>query len=498
MTTLTLELTLKEPLVLSQSNATSGAHQSLDYLHGSTILGALAAKNYVDFKNQKLAIEVFHSGQVRFLNAYPKVGAQASCPMPICLHYDKLGNKEHSRNYIQQPYNTENDGKVIQGKQHRSGFITQDKEWLHPEKSLQMRTAIDPEKGSAADGQLYGYQMLKAGSTYVSQIECDNEQTADVILQRLSKQKHLFIGRSRTAQFGRVDLNVAKSSLNTALYAPVLSIKNQDYLILWLQSDLAIYDQYGQPNLSPNLSDLGLKSSGQLDSNRSFIRTRQFAPYNAHRKSYDLERQVLQQGSVLSFKLSEPFNPQDLETLQKGLGCHTESGLGQIVLNDHFKLLEKTDIEFNQKTQSTEPNPINAPQSTLIKFLTAKAEQQDSAQKSFVKIEDAINELKDLYRAARRYNNIDENQAYGPSKTQWGAIRDQAENGDSQTLNTTLLDGTHALIKESDADWSIYTGNKTFRDWLTQQINENSTDYIRDLCAQISRNKDLINVMEGK
>jgi DNA-directed RNA polymerase specialized sigma54-like protein len=210
---------------------------------------------------------------------------------------------------------------------------------------------------------------------------------------------------------------------------------------------------------------------------------------------------VLQKGSVLSFKLSESFKENDLTKLASGLGCHTESGLGQVVLGESLELLQKADIELKKELEDESnqtPPTIAKPQSTLIDFLEAKAKKQSVDQAAFARIEEAMIELKALYTAARRYNNIDDTQAYGPSKTQWGLIRDFAEQGNIKTLETKLLNDTHALIKNDDADWSIQTGSTTFRDWLAMQIKDNDSSNIRDLCAQITRNKALINIMEGK
>lgn len=500
MFTIKLNLTLKEPIVLSQSNATAGSHTSLDYIPGATILGALAAKSYKALKDDGLSLEVFHSGKVRFTNAYPNINGDQTLPIPMCFHYDKLGKKTDVRNYLIKQYSVKNDGKTVQGKQHRNGFIGNPSSpiWHTPEKTLQMKTAIDEKKGSAATGQLFGYQMIKEGTSFTAQIECDNEETANRIFAELSKQKQLYIGRSKTAQFGRVSLSVSEPQAKPPSDPPTVTINNVEFLVLWLNSDLAVYNEYGTPNLSPSLQDLGLKSNGELESSISFIRTRQFAPYNSHRRSYDLERQVLTKGSMLTYKLSEKFDVQDMNTMARGLGCFTETGLGQVVLSKELSMLKLGDIEFNKVEKLPSHPTAPKPNSDLIAYLETKHKQLQQKQKAFTAINTSIDDLKGLYQAARHYNNIDNKQAYGPSKTQWGLIRELAEHYDSDQIFNQLFDNTNALIKETDEAWSIQTGQDTFRTWLQKQIESNSQDYLRDLCSQITRNKSLVSIMEGK
>lgn len=493
-----ITMTLQEPLVLSQSNATSGAHETLNYIPGATLLGSLAAKAYQDFKKQGFARDIFHSGKVRFKNAYPLADSRPTQPVPMCLHYDKL-DKKNLRNYLQQVFNIEDDGKVIQGKQQREGFIQFDEKInIHkPKKSLQMRTAIGEKTGTAQTGQLFGYQMLNEGILFQTQIDCDESAHADAILDVLNAQKHLFIGRSRTAQFGRVAIEVEKISPNTTK-APIVKINHQDHLVLWLASDLALYNANGQPCLAPSMEDLGLVSQATLVADKSFIRTRQFAPFNGYRRSYDLERQVIEKGSVLTYKLDSEWQPEDLIHLQAGLGCYVESGLGQVVLSEDFlALLQKERPELNEH-QTTGSLSISKPQnSTLLKFLEAKVSEQNSSQKHLEVLNKATEELIALYQSARKYNNIQAGRAYGPTKTQWGDIRGRGNFATSDQLMHDLFESKDAYIKTNDEAWGISNGSQTFREWLENYVKNNSTELIRDLCAKISNHKSLLNLMAG-
>ncbi|MFA6700301.1 MAG: RAMP superfamily CRISPR-associated protein [Thiomicrospira sp.] len=509
---LILNLTLLEPLVISQSNATEGSHQSLDYIPGATILGAIAAQYYVALKQQGLAWDMFHSGKVRFHNAYPLVDNAPSMPMPLSLHYDKLGDKEAPINYLHKTYSPDERKtaqqltQVIQGKQHRKGYIAPNsgnQAWfIEPEKTLQMRTAINPKKGTAQEGQLYGYQLLKANTRYQACISSDEPHLIALLSELLVKQNQLLIGRSRSAQYGKVQLQVQTASDNQPI-KPIIKINDKDHLVLWLASDMAIYNQYGQPTLAPTLQEMGLDVSGEFNSAKSFVRTRQYAPYNGYRRSYDLERQVLSQGSILSYELKSELSDADWQKMQQGLGAYTENGLGQLVLNTHFNLLKLDELQLKKPEADQQANSASAKTTDLIEYLQQKAEERAIQGQNAEQIDKLLKELHQLYQSARNYNGLMPGQPFGPGKSQWGAVRTYATQAkDRDALTSALFHGSSAFIKdtdkEKDKDWCVSTGKETYKNWLQDKVKNHDPVIIRGLAFKVTQDKTLLNLMEGK
>ncbi len=76
---------LKEPCVFSERNASEGAHRGLDYVPGSALLGAVASRLYSKLDVNE-SFKLFHSGHVRFGNAYP-VNKQGRCTYPLPLSW---------------------------------------------------------------------------------------------------------------------------------------------------------------------------------------------------------------------------------------------------------------------------------------------------------------------------------------------------------------------------------------------------------------------------
>lgn len=505
MKSIYLKLTLQEPLVISQSNATAGAHQSLDYIPGATLLGALASKHYADLKAQALSYEIFHSGKVRFKNGYPLVNDQPTQPTPMSLHKDKM-EQEIPLNYLQKPFKG-----GVQGKQQRKGYISPIKNNQHPEgitawsifeptKTLQMRTAIEQNKGTAKESQLYGYQMLQAGTQFLAAIDCDENETADILKSLIKSQTEVFIGRSRSAQYGRVQIDLLESQTNN-IQKPIIDIDGKSHFVLWLASDMAVYDSnLGSPVLSPSLQDLGLQIKGEFVSDKSFIRTRQYAPYNGKRRSYDLERQILQQGSILCYQIQSELSDADFAKLQKGLGSYTETGMGQVVLNSaHLELLNQAEVSLPKSKAELNEQKATEPTTDLMFYLNqAKNKQATKGEVTKASI-DLLKAVKELYKSVRNYNGIKTGQAFGPTKTQWGSIRDFASKAkDKADLEAQLFQGTSAFIKDGDAHWDIQTGTDTLMNWLKKTVQDHSIDVIRDLAYKVSEDKKLTKLMEGK
>ena len=115
------KITLKSDIILNSSLATVGNLESLDFIPGSNILGVVA-QHYNQFEDHQY--EVFHSGKVKFGNAYKTDGDLMSFPMPFDVLRPKGSNdfsivKLHHATDHGDPEN-----KSLQLKQERGGYIS--------------------------------------------------------------------------------------------------------------------------------------------------------------------------------------------------------------------------------------------------------------------------------------------------------------------------------------------------------------------------------------
>ncbi len=285
MTTQSLVITLLDPVVLPSQAATASRMETLTYLPGATLLGIAAGQLY----DQLGQAGAFHSGAVRFEDAFAVNDSGHLClPAPLSLHRPKgepAAGATSAKDFTTtapQPGHKQIRGKevVLDGS---SGFFT-------PRRMASMRTAIAFETGLAAEGQLYGYEALAPGQRFRARIVGDRADWVAQIAQALCGEH--FIGRSKTAEFGRVRIETEDADWSL----PGGDAAAEDRFV-WFLSDVWLHDANGLPTARP---EAGLFNAETIDWARSFVRTRRVAPYNATWNARGEERELITRGSVLT------------------------------------------------------------------------------------------------------------------------------------------------------------------------------------------------------
>ncbi|MCI4412275.1 MAG: hypothetical protein JHC38_11440 [Thiotrichales bacterium] len=467
-----LTIELKEDTVISENAATEGGHKSLNFIPGSTLLGSAASKLYRQLTNVN-AWQVFHSGKVRFTNGYPlSPSGQHSYPAPFCWHHSK---DDASTIYNGTSHFTQAN---IQPKQVRSGFYTDDFESVKVSLGSRMKTAIDPKTRMAKDAQLFDYAFIEAGHQFSAIIQIDDDVDQKIVDDLI---KHfngtLLLGRSRSAEYGKASVSAILKT------TPPQISNNNNTLSIWLQSDLCLLDNHGQPNLFPQclsmLDDQLPKAS--LDLSQSFIRKRSYNVWNAFKRGYDTERHVIVAGSVLTYQLEMPLAHDQNQLLMSGIGLYRENGLGQVLVNrphtllDSFKLKTATEI----KTRSNLPT-VSHP---LVGWLVAQHEGKTGFDRIRQEAKEEAQKLYRFYESNRRMLGLDDSVAVGPSKSQWGSLLAAAKTASSsKSLINTLFTGADAIVKDSKPGWKdkFWHDNKltSFYDWFKHLCDQHSHDLI--------------------
>lgn len=514
MKVLELKITLLDDIILSATSATTGGHSTLDYIPGANLLGAAAAKLYKNLSMEK-AWQVFHSGAVRFGNAYPLMGEETAWPAPLCWHSNK--GETPFQPYNLQHINDKNKLAEKQPKQVRGGYVTASSKYHSAlDKKTYIKTAINPEHARAAKSQLFVYQALSAGQQFRALIQIDEAAWQDAVdlPEQLAEalNGNLRLGRSRSAQYGQVNVETQWRDENALLITESRTRKDNSIIDLWLLSDLALIDKYGQPTLIPQLSHFDLVDefdlTGHLIADKSYLRHRRYSPYNSARGGYDQQREVICQGSVLQFKLDSALTADQQNVLnhrlRQGVGLFRECGLGQIAVNPVV-----LDEAFPKALKITESNPFmikkaqtpEKPDTDLIRWLAqqqAGKEQQDNDREL---AKDWLKDLEKLYRSARIFRGTPPGVALGPGRNQWGRVLELARTQHKrQEIEAALFTYRSAREKgicvQDDADWGIvgHLNGKTmsFSEWLQEQLqNEKVNDlaFTLRLLARMAQSK---------
>ena len=449
-----LAIDLLEDCVFSASAATEGGHESLDYIPGAALLGAVASRRY-DTLDRRVAYTLFHSGKLRFSDATPWDGQAPGWPTPLCWHYEKLADyKKEDRgatrlnadNIINRLHDTTEQQRQL--KQMRGGYIHADGRYTIPARELRLKTAIAPETGRAEEAQLFGYDALLRGQLFVAFVEADDDidqAQFDGIIDALSGEQ--LLGRSRSAEYGRCAITPIE------LDPPQAGNIQTDELILWLLSDLALADVFGNPKIEPAPEDFGLEGC-KIDWSRTFLRTRRYSPWNSARRGYDNERLVVQAGSIMTFS-GKPDDPGALQQLNvNGAGLYRETGLGRMWVNS--PLLATKCPQFDEpaplpRMDSEAEKPVNDP---LIQWLKSRADidWRDTVE---TLVQQHLAMYNNAIDAARRFNGVTGDIAYGPSRSQWAGVGSVARNQTGRKIFEDLFQGDKARIKPKGDGWNI-------------------------------------------
>jgi hypothetical protein len=500
MQRLSLRLDLLDEVAISRRAASTGGQPGLDYLPGANLLGAVAAALYEDLARED-AWTLFHSGKARFGNGLPVgPGDEPFWPMPLCWSQDaeapaleedgklspeRVRNLMHCRDGEPPP---SPDGRARPALPMPEGYVSLSGRCLRPKMAFRMKTAISPETGRLAGQRLFGYESLAEGQRFAADIAFDEdipERLAERLRGFFEARPVLRFGRSRSAQYGRVECQLVSAS--PMLPEPLPEIGSE--FSLWLLSDLAACDRHGFPTLAPESEDLGLPLAEAVPG-KTFVSCRAYSPYNGFHRLHGSERQVIGQGSVLTYRLLSPLEPAARSTLdariERGLGLYRECGLGRCALAP--ALLATRHPQFGPAPADAEPvaTELAAPDHPLARWLLETAESRSIQGSMRHWAGRAVTELDLLEQNARRLSGLREDQTASPSRSHWGRVAEAARRATASAsgqkrLREELFSDANSICRMHDQDWGRPTANAegqslTYRSWLERKVAERPHD----------------------
>lgn len=434
MKTLYFKCTLLTDIILNQRAATEGNQETLDFIPGSNFLGIAASTLYKNASKESLAL--FHSQSVRFGDAHPVVvdpegNFIRSIRIPAAYYRAKLGKP--SGFYIYHEVENKDAPEYInfQPKQCRTGFYIfsgKELEEVSLDKSFAIKSAYDRVARRSKDKTMFGYEALQAGSTWVFDITLEDDSFEEKIREafigppgenqiRKSKKR---VGRSRTAQYGLVEIEEINNTVKTAETLE----RNPEYALVYADSRLIFLDKYGQATFQPSAADLGF-GNGKIDWTKTQIRTFQYAPWNSKRQARDTERCGLEKGSV--FFIRKEKGAEGLIYPEKSfIGNYQNEGFGKIIVNPSFlqpiqnsngKALFSLAKAEDTSTQQEDTGTPSIPEITNPLFLFLMNKKEEAGKEKL--IYQLVNEFVDNPKNQKAF-------AGEAFSSQWGGIRNIA------------------------------------------------------------------------
>ncbi len=393
MTTQGLLITLLDPIVLPSQAATASRMETLTYLPGATLLGIAAEKLYDRIGDEG----AFHSGAVRFEDAFPLNDNGHLClPAPISLHRSK--GESPTRATSATDFATAERTPAYKQIRGKDVVLDGSADFFTPKRMASMRTAINFDTGLADEGQLYGYEALSSGQRFRARVSGPVDWVAQITEALCGEH---FIGRSKTAEFGRVRIEEDSGWKLAAASAE----KGERFV--WFLSDAWLYDANGLPTARPEAGAFNAKT---INWARSFVRTRRVAPYNATWNARGEERELITRGSVLT------LTDCDLSPGEHRFGMGQERGNGLVFVS--------TDPLVEVLKRAVEPiaaQPLRPPKvgsTPFSEWLEKRLDRVTARQKAAQEADADFVALRKHYAAARRIAGED----VGPTSSQWAGL----------------------------------------------------------------------------
>ena len=420
-TLLKFKCELLTDVILNQKSASEGSNTTLDFIPGSNFLGIVAGDIYKDPTiEDNVKLKIFHTKYVRFGDAHPASGNNRTLRIPACLYFAKGAEEKNRIHYVHHLIkdNSSEELRKIQLKQERDGYADfmplkegKNATRFKIKTDFAIKSAYDRSLRRSEDEQMFGYQSMGKGTTYYFSIVIDSSlsEYAERIKTALKGQHR--IGRSRSAQYGLVDIKAYDFQEPESIKQ---TVKAGDNLIIYADSRLIFLDDDNQPVFQPT----GLQLTGNKEDSilweKSQIRTFQYAPYNYQRRCFDTDRCGIEKGSVIVVKVNQDI---DIRNLKKYLGSYQNEGFGKVIYNPEFlmadgegKLAFKIDSKEDGKAEE-----CGDPKTVLTDFLSA--------------LEVRRKENAEIYKAVNAWVNdsiILKTYAKESFASQWGHIRSLA------------------------------------------------------------------------
>lgn len=368
-----LTITAQTPIVMPKRTV-GNVVESLDYIPGRYFLRHL----HKVLGHQLDISAVIAQGDLVMTNATIAINNQPGRPTPFCLFGEKLGGGlsegKGVYNRFQDPAPLDQQGREIQTKGERRGYLGQGQESHLPEWTtvpldlFTHNTIKDAVQRPTSDvGGVYSYQAIPAGTILMAELRLPQSWLVSQQAnwwQQLGGKLH--IGQSKKDQYGVVSLEPAQPEE----IGPCFPATQPDKLYVWLLSDVLLRNRHLGLTSDPQdlrqalEAELEVKLKEPADSDHLLsvmLRQRRTESWQVR---WGLPRPSIlgwQAGSCVVYQVEGALKSTRLAALEaKGLGDRCAEGYGQLCFNDP---LLTTSLKGKERlaTMPREQQPITAP-----------------------------------------------------------------------------------------------------------------------------------------
>lgn len=459
---------LLSDIIITADASTEGYAQSLDYIPGSKFLGIVASKLYDETQDKK-TLDFFHNGMVQFGDALLFHENEVCFKTPFSWYYEK-GKSINDALYLHHKIKSSDK----QLKQVRSGYFSASaKNFIAIEQDFSLKSAQDAKKRRSKDSQMFGYHSLKAGSEWVFEvIDAEGEYAEEI--KNVLTGKHR-VGRSRTAEYGLVDIEFVKElhEENVKTYS--------SEIVIYAKSNLCFVDEAtGTTTAQPTEIQLCGDDKAKILWEKCQIRSRNYKTWNRTRWNKDADRIIIERGSVFILQLSSSISS---EFFERGIGSFKNEGFGNVLINPEFLQSDNELIDLGFKKSELKP----------ISRAVVKSGDQDSlvltALKNIKKRNDFDSQIDEM---VNRFKRVHKGIFEGISKSQWGTLRNYGKHLTKRSdFNKMVFDKEVGFLYrgQSENEWRQKNRRIELENHLMLMDETQFFPFVIKLCNQMSKTK---------
>lgn len=258
---LTYEIVLKAPLVIAEQVGEQNTVYTKKYIP-STVIRGLIAREFEkkaaanDVLYEKFFQDIFVNNLVRICPAYPVSGGRKFLPLPMFLQK----NKKNNDNKLYCVLNGQN--RDLKTKAARD-FIyfgeNQLVELFVPETEFYFHNTRDRAKGRNTEEGIFYYEAIAQEQRFRGEI-IGSAEYLSFMKKLLREDEDYFIGRSKTAQYGRINWKWGElEGLEDRALCFGEQVDGVSYIVITAVSPIILFNEFGNPEVSSDIMEAYLK-----------------------------------------------------------------------------------------------------------------------------------------------------------------------------------------------------------------------------------------------
>lgn len=471
MKTIQFKITLLSDVILNVKSASIGCQSTLDFIPGNVFLGICAKTLYDENKSETHTI--FHSGKVRFGDAHLGCNGVRGVKVPAVMHYPKLSEMKGDicLSHLISDFSAVADKQL---KQCRNGFYVFEGEKgmkIRLNRNFSIKSAHDRKTRTSKDGEMYGYESLEKGAEMYFSVEVDDDSLSGKIENALVGMQR--IGRSRTAQYGLVQIKACKYS------EPQSYHDNVNEITVYADGRLIFFDEETLlPTIRPTAKQLGFEGC-EIVWSKSQVRYFQYAPWNFKRQCFDSDRCGIEKGSVIVLRTDGTSYSN-----KNYVGNYNNEGFGKILINPSFLkprlgseyISQFTLTEIQQNISNNVPvDNARIESSQLIRYLECVRKQREMEHGIYAKVNNFVEHKAGIFAGSEAF------------ASQWGTIRSIALGVEDSKILVDEIDKylSHGIAKDK---WEENLRKNVLMDFITNLAEEDDVRYaIINLASEMQK-----------